>query len=95
MKLKNYLLILISVLYFDLIFNLFAYDSYLRDSFINITLFGIINSFVIACWNMICFNGLPALRKLIKNRTVKISVINERKSSWDGSCAHNESVSAF
>ena len=47
MKLKKYLIILLSLLYFDLIFNLFMYDNYLRESFINIVLFCLINSFVI------------------------------------------------
>ena len=47
MKLKKYFVILFSLLYFDLIFNLFAYDSYLRESFINIVLFCLINSFII------------------------------------------------
>ena len=47
MKLKRYLFILFSLLYFDLIFNLFTYDSYLRTSFINIVLFCLINSFLI------------------------------------------------
>ena len=55
MKFKKYLFILLSLLYFDLIFNLFAYDSYLRESFINIVLFGIVNSFVVylltSIWN--------------------------------------------
>jgi len=47
MKLKKYFIILFSLLYFDLIFNLFTYDSYLRESFINIILFGLINSFIL------------------------------------------------
>lgn len=47
MKLKKYLYILFSLLYFDLIFNLFTYDSYLRSSIINIVLFCLINSFII------------------------------------------------
>lgn len=47
MQWKKYLCILLSLLYFDLIFNLFAYDSYLRTSFINISLFCLINSFII------------------------------------------------
>lgn len=55
MKLKKYLVILLSILYFDLVFNLFTYDSYLRESFINILLFGFINSFVVflltSIWN--------------------------------------------
>jgi len=55
MKWKKYLVILLSLLYFDLIFNLFTYDSYLRQSFINIVLFAFINSFVVflltSIWN--------------------------------------------
>lgn len=47
MKWKRYLYILLSLLYYDLIFNLFAYDSYLRTSFINISLFCLVNSFLI------------------------------------------------
>lgn len=47
MNYKRYFIILLSVIYFDLIFNLFSYDMYLRESFINIVLFGLINSFVI------------------------------------------------
>ena len=47
MKLKKYLVVFLSLLYFDLIFNLFTYDSYLRESFINIILFAFINSFII------------------------------------------------
>jgi len=44
MKYKKYLYILLSLLYLDLVFNLFAYDSYLRTSVINIFLFGVVNS---------------------------------------------------
>ena len=55
MKFKKYLVILLSLLYFDLIFNLFTYDSYLRESFINIILFGLVNSVLIyivtSIWN--------------------------------------------
>ena len=47
MKFKRYLYILISLLYFDLIFNLFAYKEYLFTSVINIVLFDVINAFVI------------------------------------------------
>lgn len=47
MKLKKYFIILLSLLYLDLIFNLFLYDNYLRESFINIILFGVVNSFVV------------------------------------------------
>ena len=42
-------------MYFDLIFNLFAYDNYLRESFINIVLFCLVNSVLIfiltSVWN--------------------------------------------
>ena len=55
MKKGKYLWILLSLLYFDLIFNLFTYDSYLRTSIINIFLFGLVNSFIIylitSIWN--------------------------------------------
>lgn len=44
MKLKKYLYVLLSLLYFNIIFNLFTYDSYLRSSFINIFLFDLINA---------------------------------------------------
>ena len=47
MKIKKYLYIFLSLIYMDLVFNLFAYDSYLRTSIINIFLFTIINSFII------------------------------------------------
>ena len=55
MKWKKYLVILLSLLYLDFIFNLFAYDSYLRVSVINISLFALINSFIVyivtSVWN--------------------------------------------
>ena len=55
MKLKKYLFTLLSLLYFDLIFNLFSYDNYLRESIMNISLFCLINSFIIyiftSIWN--------------------------------------------
>ncbi|MBR7042080.1 MAG: hypothetical protein IKI04_01120, partial [Bacilli bacterium] len=47
MKLKKYLFILISLLYLDLVFNLFAYDVYLKESIINIFLFDVINAGII------------------------------------------------
>lgn len=47
MKIKKYLYIFLSLIYMDLVFNLFAYDIYLRTSIINIFLFTIINSFII------------------------------------------------
>ena len=55
MKLKKYLGVLLSLLYLDLVFNLFAYDVYLRSSIINIFLFAVINagliSFVTSVFN--------------------------------------------
>lgn len=55
MKFGKYLWILLSLLYFDLIFNLFTYDSYLRISILNIFLFGLVNSFIVylltSIWN--------------------------------------------
>jgi len=54
-KKSKYFWILLSLLYFDLIFNLFTYDSYLRTSIINIFLFGLVNSFIVyllaSIWN--------------------------------------------
>ena len=47
MKLKKYLYILLSLMYLDLIFNLFAYDTYLRTSILNMVLFAVANAFVI------------------------------------------------
>ena len=47
MKLKKYLYILLSLIYLDLVFNLFTYDIYLRTSIINIFLFSIVNSLFI------------------------------------------------
>ena len=47
MKLKKYVYILLSLLYLDLIFNFFTYDSYLRESILNISLFCLVNSFII------------------------------------------------
>lgn len=55
MKVKKYFYILLSLLYLELIFNLFTYDSYLRSSIVNIVLFTIINSFLVfiltSVWN--------------------------------------------
>lgn len=48
MRLKKYLYIFLSLLYLDLIFNLFSYDSYLRSSIINIVLFDLINAALIS-----------------------------------------------
>ncbi|MBQ9853850.1 MAG: sulfatase-like hydrolase/transferase [Bacilli bacterium] len=47
MKLKKWFIIFLSLLYLDLIFNLFTYDTYLRESVINIFLFDLVNSFII------------------------------------------------
>ena len=47
MKLKKYLYVLLSLLYLDLIFNIFTYDSYLRSSIINIVLFDLVNASII------------------------------------------------
>lgn len=47
MKLKKYMYIFLSLLYFDLIFNLFTFDSYLFTSVINMVLFALINATVI------------------------------------------------
>lgn len=47
MKMKKYLYILLSLIYMDLVFNLFAYDNYLKTSVINMTLFAVLNAFVI------------------------------------------------
>ena len=44
---KKYFYILLSLIYIELVFNMFMYDSYLRSSIINILLFTFINSFVI------------------------------------------------
>lgn len=47
MKLKKFLWILISVIYMDVIFNLFMYDSYQVSSVINILLFDFLNALFI------------------------------------------------
>ena len=47
MKFKKYLFVLLSLIYMDLIFNMFAYDTYLRTSIINMVLFAMANAFVI------------------------------------------------
>lgn len=47
MKIKKYLGICLSLIYMDLVFNLFVYDSYLRTSIINIFLFSVVNSFIV------------------------------------------------
>ena len=44
MKYKKYLYVLLSLIYLDLVFNLFAYDTYLRSSIINIFLFSVVNA---------------------------------------------------
>lgn len=47
MRLKKYLMILISLVYLDLVFNLSAYDSYSITSVVNIFLFDCINAFLV------------------------------------------------
>ena len=47
MKVKKYLLILGTVIYMDIIYNLFTYDMYLRSSIINILLFNLIGASII------------------------------------------------
>ena len=44
---KKYVFILLSLIYFDVIFNFFAYDKYLFSSAINMLLFAIVNAFFI------------------------------------------------
>ena len=44
MKYKKYLYVLLSLLYLDLIYNLFTYDVYLKNSIINMVLFGLVNA---------------------------------------------------
>lgn len=47
MRLKKYLMILISFVYLDLVFNISAYDSYSITSVVNIFLFDCINAFLV------------------------------------------------
>ena len=47
MKKRKYIYILLSLIYMDLVFNLFAYDNYLKTSVINMTLFAVLNAFII------------------------------------------------
>ncbi len=44
MKYRKYLYVLLSLIYLDLVFNLFAYDIYLRSSFINMFLLAVLNA---------------------------------------------------
>ena len=44
MKYKKYFYVLLSVVYLDLVFNIFTYDVYLKSSIINIFLFGVLNA---------------------------------------------------
>ena len=48
MKYKRYLYIFLSLIYLDLIFNMFAYDVYLKSSVINIFLFSVVSACFIA-----------------------------------------------
>lgn len=77
MRLKKYLYILISLLYLDLVFNLFAYKEYLFTSVINIVLFDIINAFII-----FIFTGL------FKKRTNTISMYVIYFVLWLWYCLH-------
>jgi len=47
MKLKRYLFVLLSLIYLDLVFNLFSYDMYLRSTIFNILFFDLINASLI------------------------------------------------
>ncbi len=47
MKLKKYFYVLLSLLYLDLIYNIFAYDSFKVTSIINMVLFALANALVI------------------------------------------------
>ena len=47
MKFKKYFYVLLSLLFLDLVFNLFAYDTYLRSSLFNIVLFDLINASIL------------------------------------------------
>ena len=47
MKKRKYIYILLSLIYMDLVFNLFAYDSYLKTSVINIFLFDVVRASLI------------------------------------------------
>ena len=47
MKFKKYLFILLSLIYLDLVFNLFSYDMYLRSTVFNIFFFNLVNAAVI------------------------------------------------
>ena len=44
MRFKKYLFILLSLIYLDLVFNLFSYDMYLRSSIFNILFFDLVNA---------------------------------------------------
>ena len=47
MKFKKYLFVLLSLIYLDLVFNLFSYDMYLRSSVFNILFFDFVNAALI------------------------------------------------
>ena len=47
MKLKKYFFILLTVMYMDIVYNLFTYNSYLRGSIISILLFNIVGASII------------------------------------------------
>ena len=48
MKFKRYLFVLLSLIYLDLVFNLFSYDMYLRSSIFNILFFDLVNAALIS-----------------------------------------------
>ena len=47
MNIKRYLYVLATVIYMDIIYNLFTYDMYLRSSIINILLFNLVGAAII------------------------------------------------
>ena len=56
MRFKKYLFILLSLIYLDLVFNLFSYDMYLRSSIFNILFFDLVNAAFISL--LILFGAL-------------------------------------
>ena len=64
MKLKRYLFVLLSLIYLDLVFNLFSYDMYLRSSIFNILFFDLVNAAFIS---LIIGLFKPKVSKIIVN----------------------------
>ena len=56
MNKRKYFYVLLSLLYFELVFHLFMYDNYLRSSIINILLFCLINSFIIYMYTSVWYS---------------------------------------